>query len=928
MARMKYSPSNRRKPFNPSQLSTQGIVELRRQSDRRIQGMEQNFAAEKEQQQRERDALKENAELETNRIETDRKIQVENLKNKQIAMSQQFDVDAQQAKYDAAAGEAVFDSLAGLSKTLSDTALARTEKMEKDQTREGMTADIEDLKVQSREAYANLYKGSEVADVDILENASETNEALYKTLRAIAAQPGRGAIQERVILNRLYDDLHATETSKAFGGNERIYKDAQGRSFSGTDALFDPDRTSIVLATVGKDIRKHLGVEHVAPSFFDIADEAIAKRNGAYNQRSVGRAENKAIENTLTQAETLMSSPKAEDIASGAVAIAHVKGNATAHEKLRTKTADPTVDLETMSRAVALFDGVDMEEYHKDPKKYSLNNPKHKRATQYEPFLKKREDNRLAAYVANKKLKRIAMSEEVDQNREEFIQYVKDNPGVAELNLETAAQERNINLPENAKYLIKYSLAERETEDRAKLKFEITNATLTPTYINENIKHPTVKKEAIEAHKAQEKRKFGPDYLVIQPGLKSFAKEVAKQGGSRDMGPQARLIESSITVWLQDYIKKNGEGSAKAGMQELERLYYDAKKERDSPNADPLNLFYSKTDKYNNIQYPNIQDPEYDSGDWRTTLLSAAKKSGANVYDYAYTVETQKETDRTLASVNILGGAPIFSDHLRAVVDMLNKSNPDQKRLTYTEFFNTMQEAKTKISGKYHPPLVINANTEIADILSPQDSKTYAKAKELVNFPAMRRVTANTTSPFDNGQMLMNSTRRSMPGGDPMQPLQDLVLSGEGGFTSANRGMAGDSPGGIPDLDRKTVGEWKQLYSQGWNALGGPQFIESTFNGAVNRLKLSDDTVMSGDVQMELFNELILGGVKRPRLSAYLNGTSDDIEGALEDMSLEFASVANPKTGITSYPNVGGNAASINSNSMALVLQQLRNRLN
>ena len=167
-----------------------------------------------------------------------------------------------------------------------------------------------------------------------------------------------------------------------------------------------------------------------------------------------------------------------------------------------------------------------------------------------------------------------------------------------------------------------------------------------------------------------------------------------------------------------------------------------------------------------------------------------------------------------------------------------------------------------------------------------------------------------------------------MPGGDPMQPLQDLVLSGEGGFTSANRGMAGDSPGGIPDLDRKTVGEWKQLYSQGWNALGGPQFIESTFNGAVNRLKLSDDTVMSGDVQMELFNELILGGVKRPRLSAYLNGTSDDIEGALEDMSLEFASVANPKTGITSYPNVGGNAASINSNSMALVLQQLRNRLN
>ena len=183
---MKYSPSTRRKPFNPAQLSTQGIAELRRQSDRRIQGMKQNFEAEKEQQQRERDALKENAELETNRIETDRKIQVENLKNEEIAMSRQFDVDAQQARYDAEAGKAIFDSLAGLSKTIAVTAAERTDKMKKDQTEKGKTANIEDLKVQAREAFQNLYKGSEVADVDIFENANETNEPFYKTLEAIA----------------------------------------------------------------------------------------------------------------------------------------------------------------------------------------------------------------------------------------------------------------------------------------------------------------------------------------------------------------------------------------------------------------------------------------------------------------------------------------------------------------------------------------------------------------------------------------------------------------------------------------------------------------------------------------------------------------------------------------------------------------------
>lgn len=775
MARMKYSPSNRRKPFNPAQLSTQGITELRRQSERRIQGMKQNFAAEKEQQQRERNALKENAELETNRIETDRKIQVENLKNKEIAMSRQFAEDDQQAKYDAAAGKAVFDSLAGLSKTLSDTAVARTKKMEKDQTKAGMTANIEDLKVQAREAFENLYKGSEVADVDIFENANETNEPFYKTLEAIASQPGRGAIQERVILNRLYDDLHGTETTKALTSNEKIYKDAQGRAFSGADAYGSPSRTSIVLATVGGDIKKKLGVEHAADGYFDIADKSIGKRNEALGQRSENQAVAKQKQIALGQAETLMSSPKAEDIAEGWRTMAHIEGKAPAHEKLRTMSANPTKDVETISRAVALIDGVNMKDYHKNPEKYSIYNKDHKRYKQFEPFLLKREKNRLDAYVANRKLKRTSWSEQVDQNRDQLVGYVKNNPATAEHEFGKIEAKLGVGMPDNLKYILKYSLAEREISDRAKLRFEVTNATLTPTYINDNIKHPTVKKEALTAYDAQEKKRFGPDYPTIQKGLKSFAKIAAGQGGSRDMSSQAHLIESTLTVWLQDYIKKNGEGSAKAGIQELEELYYKAKEQRDSPNADPLALFYSKTDKYNNIQYPNIQDPEYDSGDWRTTLLSAAKKSGANVPDYAYSVETQKETDRTLASVNILGGAPIFSDHLRAVVDMLNKSNPDQKRLTYTEFFNTMQEAKTKISGEYHPPLVINANTAIADILSPKDSKIYSKAKELFNFPAMRRVTANTASGLDNGQMLRNSTRRSMPGGDPMQALRNFA---------------------------------------------------------------------------------------------------------------------------------------------------------
>jgi hypothetical protein len=81
---------------------------------------------------------------------------------------------------------------------------------------------------------------------------------------------------------------------------------------------------------------------------------------------------------------------------------------------------------------------------------------------------------------------------------------------------------------------------------------------------------------------------------------------------------------------------------------------------------------------------------------------------------------------------------------------------------------------------------------------------------------------------------------------------------------------------------------------------------------------------MTPDVQFQILDELLLGGVKRPRLSAYLNGTSDNRKAAAEDFSLEFASAPNPNTGITSYPNVGNNASSMSLDEVYAVLDQVR----
>ena len=158
----------------------------------------------------------------------------------------------------------------------------------------------------------------------------------------------------------------------------------------------------------------------------------------------------------------------------------------------------------------------------------------------------------------------------------------------------------------------------------------------------------------------------------------------------------------------------------------------------------------------------------------------------------------------------------------------------------------------------------------------------------------------------------------------PYEQLLSTIRSGEGSWTSANRGTAGDTPNGVPGLDRMTVSQWKDLQkNQGYFALGAYQFIPSTFAGAVRRAGFSEDTVMTPDNQDLLAIELIEGGTKRPVLSSYLNGTSDDVYAAAEDLAKEWAAVKTSK-GTSAYEGIAGNSGSISQDRIVQLLMQIR----
>ena len=122
--------------------------------------------------------------------------------------------------------------------------------------------------------------------------------------------------------------------------------------------------------------------------------------------------------------------------------------------------------------------------------------------------------------------------------------------------------------------------------------------------------------------------------------------------------------------------------------------------------------------------------------------------------------------------------------------------------------------------------------------------------------------------------------------------LAKLIRSGEslgsGLYNAFNRGPT--STAGKMDITSKTIAEMEQMQEEGKvSAVGAYQFIKGTLRQAREMAGIESDAIMTPAVQDRLFWGMLTGGEKRPNLTAYLLGESDDLDAAHEDLALEFA---------------------------------------
>lgn len=190
------------------------------------------------------------------------------------------------------------------------------------------------------------------------------------------------------------------------------------------------------------------------------------------------------------------------------------------------------------------------------------------------------------------------------------------------------------------------------------------------------------------------------------------------------------------------------------------------------------------------------------------------------------------------------------------------------------------------------------------------------------------------TEQTNQGAYTESDTYVSSGGGTKYPQLASMVVKGEGGINSVNRGNAGDTPGGArsifgKDLTDMTVGEIMQAQrEERVFAVGKYQFIPVTLAGAVRYTKIPLNARFNSATQNRLFDYLI--DVKRPEVGAYINGKSNNKREAIQQLAREFASIGleypenGKRRGQSRYAGSGGNRASISPEAAGASLDKQR----
>ena len=160
--------------------------------------------------------------------------------------------------------------------------------------------------------------------------------------------------------------------------------------------------------------------------------------------------------------------------------------------------------------------------------------------------------------------------------------------------------------------------------------------------------------------------------------------------------------------------------------------------------------------------------------------------------------------------------------------------------------------------------------------------------------------------------------------GSGMNGLLAMIRSGEGGWNSVNRGVAGDSPRGLGTITNQMIGSLEEMQTKGQVfAVGAYQFTPGVLARARREAGLSPNAPFTPENQNRMAMALITGS-KRKALAAYIKGQSNDLDAAHWDIAREWAALQAPNGRGVYDGDKGGNRASVPASRVRTLLEQAR----
>ena len=743
MARIRYQPATKTKGFQPIQLTTAGISRMREETNRVVQGMEKNLAAEQRQRKENLQAMQDNAAYTEQITKENREIEVQNLKNEELAITQTAERDQQQAKYDADATRTIFSSLVDFSSTIQKIEAQNKVKQLEDQTDVAAATDrssfIDQASLDWDTNWGALYPGAMQNGASILEQGALGGEKISKTFKTLSREPGRGAIANNITVNDLTVETRNLFYNKAITGTEKMYSDGRGGFFSGLEAAQDPDKhralQQIVRQQTFSYIRK--ATKYTDPNALQDAHAAINKQEKLEGGRVDTASVAVAKDSMRQQAAVLYSGKNPNQLA-------------LAYDNIKTADGFKAANTSAFNALVATNDDAKVAAFAAMP--MSDGN-----TLSTSPFTKdgyaqavvRRADRINARNRENRRVAKEQYQSLRDNNADYLEEEIRKNPHKTWKEIADADAENDVTSSKRLKRAYDSAIKGLAGQESALLDSKILSRTLDATFVNslEDSNNRTRGKEAFK--QLQEQELGGELGIGIVSGFNQTAKQQTKINAP--MGTQQTyLFEARMLNEYKAHFKKHGDAlAANKYVQDLITA---------GNNNDKNSPFYSEN-RGTSMYYPNLETPDKDKAKRRLDIDKAVLENGIGVVDIPEALATTQEMDASylsfsrnnvgqypagiLQTAKLTGRTPseIFNAHRKAnnkkygtnkplitptlITDVIDKSNPRVRKLLTSGNAMHKKQAAAELSGTTNMPGNIRSS-----MIGPTGALTYEANKQ------------------------------------------------------------------------------------------------------------------------------------------------------------------------------------------------------